>query len=713
MGRILALAVIVPSFFMCLFAQSTATISGTVSLDSTGQPMHAARVILSPSGRHADTDEAGKYEFREVPAGTYEIVARSPGLGVETKTIQAAAGATVTVDFKLRLAAVHESVTVTAGGREESTVSAIQSVATLEQTELALRSAASLGEVLGNEPGVAKRSYGPGNSRPVVRGFDGDRVLILEDGIRTGTLSSQSGDHGEPIDVNKLERLEVVRGPATLLYGSNAIGGVVNAVSRHEAFQEHAHQGVRGYLTGVAGSNNGLGGGSSGFEYGAKHWEFWASSGGQRTGDYHVPDATIGNSQTRLVQTDGGLAHYGERGYLSFNYGFTDSRYGIPVDPREEDPEVADLLLRRHAFKIGAGLKNVNFLEDIQIRLNYSDYNHQELVGGDPETTLFNKQFVYRTIFNQKKHGSLTGSFGFSGMHRDYKAIGEESLSPPTKQDSFSAFGLESVERGGLRLQFGGRVERNQYDSLDGIDRSFTGFSGAAGLSQRLWKGGTFVANYSHSYHGPHPGNLTFEIGNPNLKAERNDGIDFSVRQQSARIRAEANLFYYRIHDFVYLAPTGEIEDGLIAADYLQRDSRFLGSEARLDVGLHQNFWLNLGFDAVNEKLTESKTPLPRIPPMRGRIGLDIHYKGLNLRPELVLANAQNKLFPTETRTAGYATANFSGSYTVARAHTLHVFSAELFNAGDRLYRNHLSFIKEFAPEMGRGVRIGYSIQLF
>jgi iron complex outermembrane receptor protein len=130
-------------------------------------------------------------------------------------------------------------------------------------------------------------------------------------------------------------------------------------------------------------------------------------------------------------------------------------------------------------------------------------------------------------------------------------------------------------------------------------------------------------------------------------------------------------------------------------------------------VGLHQNFWLNLGFDAVNAKLTESKTPLPRIPPMRGRIGFDIHYKGLNLRPELVLANAQNKLFPTETRTAGYATANFSGSYTVARAHTLHVFSAELFNAGDRLYRNHLSFIKEFAPEMGRGVRIGYSIQLF
>src|SRR6185295_7708893 len=124
---------------------------------------------------------------------------------------------------------------------------------------------------LENEPGVAKRSYGPGNTRPVIRGFDGDRVLIMEDGMRTGTLSYQSGDHGEPIDVNKLERLEVVRGPATLLYGSSAIGGVVNAISRHEGFDQHTHEGVRGYLTGVAGSNNNQAGGSGCFEFGTRN----------------------------------------------------------------------------------------------------------------------------------------------------------------------------------------------------------------------------------------------------------------------------------------------------------------------------------------------------------------------------------------------------------------------------------------------------------
>ena len=143
----------------------------------------------------------------------------------------------------------------------------------MESLELANKSAPSLGKVLENEPGIAKRSFGPGTTRPVVRGFDGDRVLILEDGMRTGTLSFQSGDHGEPIDANDLERLEVIRGPATLLYGSNAMGGFVNAVSRHGLLHQHPHEGEKGYITGLGGSTNELGGGSAGPEYGfGKSW---------------------------------------------------------------------------------------------------------------------------------------------------------------------------------------------------------------------------------------------------------------------------------------------------------------------------------------------------------------------------------------------------------------------------------------------------------
>jgi iron complex outermembrane receptor protein len=126
---------------------------------------------------------------------------------------------------------------------------------------------------------------------------------------------------------------------------------------------------------------------------------------------------------------------------------------------------------------------------------------------------------------------------------------------------------------------------------------------------------------------------------------------------------------------------------------------------------VHPNFWINLGADAVNARLTSLNLFLPRISPFRGRIGFDARYKGLSFRPELVMAYPQNKTFPTETRTAGYTTVNLIGSYTVARPHQLHIFAADLFNAGDRLYRNHLSFIKEFAPEIGRGVRFSASVR--
>jgi iron complex outermembrane receptor protein len=170
------------------------------------------------------------------------------------------------------------------------------------------------------------------------------------------------------------------------------------------------------------------------------------------------------------------------------NYSFSDSRYGIPLDPAEEDPEVADLLLRRHNYRVSAGLKNVGGLDGIQARMNYSDYNHQEIVGGEPETTLFNKQFIYRTVFDQKRRGRLGGSFGFWGIHRDYKTIGEESLAPPTTHNAFAAFALESLDFESLRLQFGGCVEHNQFNPTGLRERSFTGFSGAAGLSRRSGK---------------------------------------------------------------------------------------------------------------------------------------------------------------------------------------------------------------------------------
>jgi iron complex outermembrane receptor protein len=208
-------------------------------------------------------------------------------------------------------------------------------------------------------------------------------------------------------------------------------------------------------------------------------------------------------------------------------------------------------------------------------------------------------------------------------------------------------------------------------------------------------------------------GNLAFEIGDPNLKREASDGLDLSVRHQGSVIQAQANFFYYHIRDFVYLAFTGEIREGLREASYSQADARFIGGEGEIDLTVHSHIWLHLGLDMVNAELIQSNLPLPRIPPLRGRIGIEARYKGFVLNPEIVMAFDQNRIYPTETRTPGFTAVNLDASYILAKSHLAHVFAMSIFNVGNRLYRNHLSFIKDFAPEMGRGIRFSYSLRFF
>lgn len=154
-------------------------------------------------------------------------------------------------------------------------------------------------------------------------------------------------------------------------------------------------------------------------------------------------------------------------------------------------------------------------------------------------------------------------------------------------------------------------------------------------------------------------------------------------------------------------------EDGLVIANYSQAKSRFTGAEAQFDFALHSNVWLLSGFDYVNARLLDSDTPLPRIPPLRGRLGLELRYKGFTVTPEAIMAKDQNRIFPTETRTPGYTTFNVNASYTFTSQHVAQVFAVNGFNLGDRLAFNHLSFIKNIAPEIGRGVRFTYTMRFF
>jgi len=712
------------------FAQSppTATLRGTVTLATTGKPVHNVMITVLQLKRTVTTDDDGHYEFTNLPPGKYDVVAQLDRVPDVVHTTELAGGASGTLDFQIELSSLREEVTITATGTEQAVSTSIQSVEVLGSVDLAKKSPVSLGEALDGELGVAKRSFGPGTARPVLRGQDGDRVQITQDGSRVGGLGFQSGDHAEPIDVLTVERVEIVKGPATLLYGSSAIGGVVNVISGHDS----PHKGMTGYLTGVGGTNGGQGGGSGGFEWGSDRWLLWANAGGQRSGDYKTPLGVVENSFSREASAAAGFGYFPTKGFFSFNYNFNKRRYGIPFDPNDPAAEIVELNPTRNSIEFRGGLReNPSWVSAGTFSVQYNNYKHSEIDSetGAVNTEFKNNSFLYQGLFDQRKYGKLTGRFGFWGMHRDFAATGEEALAPPTKHNAFAVFGLETVDFEPVSIQFGGRVETNRYrpevTDARGVlpDRTFTGFSGAAGIRVRTWEGGAFVSNYTHSYRapsldelynlGPHRGNNAFEIGNPNLTREKTDGIDFGIRHSTKRLRFEANGFYYHINDFVFLAPTGAFEEGLIVADYDQATARFAGTEAKFETQLHPAVWLNLGMDYVNAELTSDNTPLPRIPPLRGRAGVEIRYKGLLLNPEIIMANHQDRLFPNETRTAGYAVANLAGSYLFAHGHTAHILSFNFFNMGDTLYRNHLSFIKEFAPEMGRGFRVTYTFRFF
>lgn len=707
----------------------TGEVRGQVRLASNGDPVHNVKVTIIQLQISTETEKDGTYVFRNVPSGRYDVSAMLERLPDILQKVEVTAGQAVTANFEVRLETLREQVTITATGREETTLNSIASVTVIGSLDLGRKNSISLGEALDHELGVAKRSSGPGNSRPVVRGFDGDRVLVLQEGIGIGGLGFQSGDHAEPLDLLSQDRVEVVKGPATLLYGSNAIGGVVNAISGHE----EAHTGTRGYLTGIGGTTNGQAGGSGGIELGTKNWLFWANGGGQQTGNYRTPLGKITNSFVRSGNGSGGIGYFGGKGFLSLNYTYDSRNYGIPTEPEEEGAaaeegghEMVRLNPRRSSVQVRGGFRDLSgTLSSGNFTLQYNDYKHAEIDTATQEigTQFNNRSFLYRAVFEQKRAGRISGSFGISGLNRDFKSIGAEALAPPTSHRNFAAFGLQTIDFDRFALQFGGRVERNAYDPVGLRDRSFVGASGSAGIRVGLSSNNVFVANYTHSFrapsleelynNGPHAGNLTFEIGNDGLRRERADGIDLSLRHSSGRLRTETNYFYYRMQDFVYLAPTGEIEDGLVKAVYAQGSSRFTGFEGRLDFGFTSNLWLLSSVDYVSAELMKNGQALPRIPPLRARVGFEAFVGRLRLNPELIMAQDQSRIFPTETRTAGYATTNLNASYTIAGKHVAHVLSVSAFNLNNKLYRNHLSFIKQFAPEIGRGVRLVYTLRFY
>ena len=715
--RVTALALVVlASGAAPAAAQDEGRLAGRVLHSLTLEPLAGAVIAVVELGREARSGADGAYAFDGLPPGLVHLTARMDGFLPSREEVTVTAGVMMH-DLYLD-PELHFSEVVSVSPQSRDPFDSFQPTSVLAGQELAIQIQTTIGATLEGEPGVTSRSFGAGSARPVIRGFDGDRVLILQDGQRMGDLSSQSGDHGVTVNPAAAERIEVVRGPATLLYGANAIGGLVNVIT--DDVPTTPLRGATGTFTLDAGSAAARGGGAGNVTVGNGRLALHVGGSGQRTGDYRSPDGDVPNSFTRGGDGQVGLSLTGTSGYLGGNVAYDSSRYGLPF---VEDGDT-NLTPRRRVVNVRAERRNLpGLFSDVRASYGYRRYRHDELNGEAIATRFTNDTSEFELRASQRPSGRMTGSIGVWALTRRFASVGEEALTPKTDQRGAAVFAYEEVGGPHLTFQFGGRLEHAAFTPEGLPDRSFTNVSASVGLLVRPTEETTLTFSLARAArnpaleelynNGPHVGNVAFEIGDAELESEHGIGFDTSLRWRYARASGELAYFFNDIRNFIYRRLTGDVEDDLPVALFAAGDSRLQGIESHLDVRLTDTVYLEGGVDYVRGTLTSTDEPLPRMPPLRGRLGVRYQKSAFQAGADLSAVARQDRVQGAETPTDGYRLLKLFASYsfTDASARVLNTITARLDNAANARYRSHLSYLKDLTPEMGRDFKVLYSVR--
>jgi iron complex outermembrane receptor protein len=715
-GRVLFVLVAVLSMTVGASAQQRATVNGTLTNSLSREPLANATVRIEELRRDVKSGADGRFTIGEVPAGTYHLLVRASGYTPHRSEITVAA-APLTVDLGID-PELHYTEVVSVSPDARNQFESYQPTTVLAGQELAKDLQGTIGETMSTAPGLATRSFGPGPSRPVIRGLDGDRVLVLEDGQRMGDLSSQSGDHGVNINPASASRIEVVRGPATLLYGANAIGGLVNVIT--SSIPTAPVTRPSGNVSFDLGSAASEAGGAGDVTVGNGKVALHLAASGRRTGDYSTPEGDVPNSFNRTGAFEGGVAWTGQNGYFGGSIAYDKSHYGIPLVEEGNtnlDPRRTIFNLRGERTNMGGAFSGVRF------SLGVRRYRHDELAGDEVATSFKNDTAEIEVLASHRAAGKLKGSVGGWVLNRNFDVSGEEVLSPAVDQRNVAAFLYEEVTFSPhATFQFGGRIDHAGFTpAQDEPSRSFNNFSGSLGLLLHPSDATTVAFSLARAarnpaleelyYHGPHPGNNAVENGDPDLASETAVGFDVSVRARGSRGSGEVTYFYNKIDNFIFREPTDEVEDDLPVTFFRAGNSTLQGIESHIDVVVSQWVGLEGGVDYVRGELTSSDQPLPRMPPLRGRAGVRLQHNAFQAGFDAIFIAKQDRVFTLETPTDGANLLKLFAAYSFGTARATNTITARLDNAANELYRNHLNYLKDLAPEVGRNFRLVYSVK--
>jgi iron complex outermembrane recepter protein len=664
---------------------------------------------------------------------------------------------------------VLDDTVVTASPLERTLFEQAQSISILKGDRLRLSLQPTLGETLSGTPGVSSTYFGPASSRPVIRGLDADRIRVLQNGSNTLDASATSVDHAVSFDPVSVESIEVVRGPATLLYGPNAIGGVVNVLDNRIP-DEHIGVPVRGSIDGRYGSVNTERGGAFTLEGGIGGLNWHLEGYKRATDELHIPGFArsgrlrrldprpegeeeardvLPNSDLRTEGLSGGASYVWDGGYFGLAYSGFHTNYGT-VAEREV---TIDMEQRRWDFR-GAFFAPFGHVKAIKYSLGISDYEHTEFEGALIGTKFENEGYDGRIELTHDKLGPFEGAIGFQTEKSDFSALGEEAFVPPVETLVNSLFVFEEAVLDPFRVQFGLRYDHVNVESETspgfgpGRSRTFDNVSASAGLIYTPVEAYAIALNaaftgraptYQELFaNGPHVATDAFEIGNAGLDTEKAFSLDLSLRKKEGRVTGAVSLFYYHFTDFIGQFANGEVvageEDDLPVFVYRATDADFLGGEVEVTfhllepasaeapvsdkdgkaLGAPPAFRpvLDLQWKADYVHATDSGThdPLPRIPAFRASVALNYQYDRFSAGIEGQYSARQNRTSEFELPTDSYFLLNASIGYRLP----LNGAEADLYvkgvNLTDAEARLHTSFLKDIAPLGGRGVICGMKL---
>ncbi len=706
-------------------------IEGVVRDAESGNPLAGALVSVVGTGTMAVTHGDGTFHLTGIAAGSYSL--RVERLGYRSSTTEVAVGdeSAVVVIAMITSPIALQGMVVTSTLSERGAAEALRPVSVMAGDELQRRMEGTIAATLASMPGMAFTSMGPTVSQPVVRGLSGDRVLVLEDGTRVGDASNSGTDHTTGLDPASARRIEVVRGPGALLYGGNALGGVINVI-RDEIPSAVPHH-VTGSATlqsqTVTGS---LGGGATAVFPVAAQVPLRVEVATRTGGDLKTPVGTLLNTDGELWSGGAGSAYVADWGHLGASFRGYRNDYGIPggfVGGHEDGVRIE---MRRVASKFRTVFeKPAGFFRDIRVDATHTWYEHREIEPPDILGTLYVLQAASGDVLG--RHGRWgpfsAGALGARLSWENFE-YGGGLYTPDTRRDRASLYFMEEVDLGSTRIEWGLRYDWTGADPLqsdrdsaigDIRDRGFHSLSGSLGALYRAASGLTLGASFVHAYRapdinelyseGPHLAAYSFEVGNPSLEGEIGRGLDVFLRFESDRLRGEVTGFYNDIRDYVYGEDTGRLSRVLLPIyQYRGNDALFSGFEATVDVDVGRGLALEAVASSVRGSLKDTEQPLPLVPPLKGHTALKWERPTWFVRTEAEVAARQDRIGEYETPTDGYAVLNLSAGARLTLGGRLNVLTVSLDNATDTEYRNHLSRVKEIMPEAGRGLSMTYRV---